>query len=60
MDDVDALVGMAISLQLLKQTPKARNALKRIAKMTYMSENAESFERAFLLLAHLYIQVCFG
>ena len=33
-----------------------RNALKRIAKMTYSHELADEFERGYLLLADIYIQ----
>jgi tetratricopeptide repeat protein 21B len=39
-----------------KEVPKARNQLKRIAKMTYNSDEAEEFERSWLLLADIYIQ----
>ena len=39
-----------------KSTTKARNALKRIAKMPYSHELAEEFERGYLLLAEIYIQ----
>jgi tetratricopeptide repeat protein 21B len=42
---------------LLKQQPKARNNLKRIAKMNATAEHADEFERAFLLLSDVYIEV---
>jgi hypothetical protein len=42
---------------LLKQPPKARNQLKRIAKMEWDSEYSEDFEKSWLLLADIYIQV---
>jgi tetratricopeptide repeat protein 21B len=55
-DNVPALVSMANALQLIKQTPKARNNLKRIAKMDNISEeDADEFERGWLLLANIYI-----
>lgn len=44
---------------LLKQTPKARNQLKRIAKMPYTTEDADDYETSWLLLADIYIQVSF-
>ena len=42
---------------LLKQPPRARNQLKRLAKMDWAMEYADEFERAWLLLADIYIQV---
>ena len=42
---------------MLKQTPKARNQLKRVQKIPYKSDEAEEFERAWLLLADIHIQV---
>ncbi|CAH3123731.1 unnamed protein product [Pocillopora meandrina] len=53
---VPALLGMATAYMYLKQTPRARNQLKRIAKMNWNSEEAEEFERSWLLLADIYIQ----
>lgn len=35
---------------------KARNALKRIAKMPYTLDMAEEFEQAYLHLARLYVE----
>ncbi|CAH3021819.1 unnamed protein product [Porites evermanni] len=55
-DCVPALLGMATAYMYLKQTPRARNQLKRIAKMNWNSEEAEEFERSWLLLADIYIQ----
>ncbi len=43
---------------LLKQTPKARNQLKRVQKITYKPEEGEEFERAWLLLTEIHVQVC--
>jgi len=54
-DYVPALLGMAIAYQMIKQTPKARNQLKRISKMQWSHEDAEYFEAAWLLLSDLYI-----
>ncbi|XP_036900451.1 tetratricopeptide repeat protein 21B [Sturnira hondurensis] len=55
-DHIPALLGMATAYMILKQTPRARNQLKRIAKMTWNPIDAEDFERSWLLLADIYIQ----
>ncbi|KND02289.1 uncharacterized protein SPPG_02764 [Spizellomyces punctatus DAOM BR117] len=55
-DYVPALLGMAVGYMLLKQPPRARNQLKRIAKMEWTSELADDFERSWILLADIYIQ----
>ncbi|KAI8911381.1 hypothetical protein DFJ77DRAFT_469797 [Powellomyces hirtus] len=55
-DYVPALLGMAIGHMLLKQPPRARNHLKRIAKMEWRSSLANEFERSWILLADIYIQ----
>jgi tetratricopeptide repeat protein 21B len=55
-ENVGAILGMAIAYQLLKQTPKARNQLKRVAKHSWNFEDAEYLERCWLLLADIYIQ----
>ena len=49
-------LGMAIGHMILKQTPRARNQLKRIAKMTWNSEDADEFEQSWLKLADIYVQ----
>lgn len=54
-DNVPCLLGMAIAYQTLKQTPRARNQLKRISKMPWTLEDADDFEQAWLLLADVYI-----
>ena len=56
-ENVGAILGMAIAHQLLKQTPRARNQLKRVAKHSWNFEDAEYLERCWLLLADIYIQV---
>jgi len=53
--NVPCLVGMATALQMMKQTPKARNHLKRVAKAPYTQDEADDFERGWLLLADIYI-----
>nr|DBA19793.1 TPA: hypothetical protein GDO54_015570 [Pyxicephalus adspersus] len=55
-DHVPALLGMATAYMILKQTPRARNQLKRIAKMNWSPAEAEEFEKSLLLLADIYIQ----
>ncbi|XP_044274364.1 tetratricopeptide repeat protein 21B [Varanus komodoensis] len=55
-DHVPALLGMATAYMILKQTPRARNQLKRISKMNWNSIDAEEFEKSWLLLADIYIQ----
>lgn len=47
---------MATAYMILKQTPRARNQLKRIAKMNWNIIDAEEFEKSWLLLADIYIQ----
>ena len=42
---------------MMKQTPKARNHLKRVAKAPYNQDEADEFERGWLLLADIYISV---
>jgi len=54
-DHVPGLLGSAIAFMILKQTPRARNQLKRIAKMSWNPIDAEEFEKAWLLLADIYI-----
>ncbi|KAK2509919.1 hypothetical protein MC885_009975 [Smutsia gigantea] len=55
-DHIPALLGMATAYMILKQTPRARNQLKRIAKMNWNAVDAEDFEKSWLLLADIYIQ----
>eukprot|EP00742_Colponemidia_sp_Colp-10_P012591 GILJ01014162.1.p1 GENE.GILJ01014162.1~~GILJ01014162.1.p1 ORF type:complete len:1286 (+),score=269.23 GILJ01014162.1:27-3860(+) len=54
--NVPALVGLAITLQMMKQTPKARNFLKRVSKANYNPAVDDDHERGWLLLADIYIQ----
>jgi len=58
-DYVPALLAMSQGLIIQKQVTKARNQLKRIAdlaKKGYNPEFMDDFERAWLLLAEIYIQ----
>uniref|UniRef100_A0A8D3AN31 Tetratricopeptide repeat domain 21B n=1 Tax=Scophthalmus maximus TaxID=52904 RepID=A0A8D3AN31_SCOMX len=54
-DNVPALLAMATAYMMLKQTPRARNQLKRIAKMNWSIVDADEFEKSWLLLADVYI-----
>lgn len=53
---VGATLGLATGYILQKQVARARNVLKRIAKATWLVEEAEYLERCWLLLADLHIQ----
>eukprot|EP01006_Ploeotia_vitrea_P056869 TRINITY_DN68132_c2_g2_i2.p1 TRINITY_DN68132_c2_g2~~TRINITY_DN68132_c2_g2_i2.p1 ORF type:complete len:1314 (+),score=179.62 TRINITY_DN68132_c2_g2_i2:92-4033(+) len=53
--NIPCMVGMATALQMMKQTPKARCHLKRVARAPYNQEEADDFERGWLLLADIYI-----
>lgn len=55
-ENVGAIMGIATAYQLLKQTPRARNQLKRVAKHSWNFEDAEHLEKCWLLLADIYIQ----
>ncbi|XP_074652535.1 tetratricopeptide repeat protein 21B-like [Tubulanus polymorphus] len=55
-DHVGALYGMATAYMVLKQVPRARNQLKRIAKVNWNMQDAEDLEKGWLLLADIYIQ----
>uniref|UniRef100_A0A8C5BGI6 Tetratricopeptide repeat domain 21B n=1 Tax=Gadus morhua TaxID=8049 RepID=A0A8C5BGI6_GADMO len=54
-DHVPALLAMATAFMILKQPPRARNQLKRIAKMSWSVLDADEFEKSWLLLADIYI-----
>lgn len=54
-ESVPALLGVATAYMMMKQTPRARNQLKRIAKMEWNPVDAEEFEKSWLLLSDIYI-----
>ena len=56
-DYVPALYTLSLAYLSQKQSPKARNYLKRVAKMEYSSKFGSDFENCYILLADLYIQV---
>lgn len=47
---------MSAGHMMQKQQPRARNQLKRIVKAPWNSDDAEDLEKAWLLLADIYIQ----
>ena len=47
---------MAQAYSLLKQVPKARTQLKRLAKAPWTLAEAEDLEKSWLLLADIYCQ----
>ncbi|XP_037703418.1 tetratricopeptide repeat protein 21A isoform X2 [Choloepus didactylus] len=55
-DCVPALLAMAQAYTLLKQIPKARTQLKRLAKAPWALTEAEDLEKSWLLLADIYCQ----
>lgn len=55
-DHVGPILGMATAYTLLKQSQRAKNQLKRVAKATWTFEDAEYLERCWLLLSDYYIQ----
>lgn len=55
-EHVGALYGMAAAYMVLKQTPRARNQLKRVSKNNWTIQDGEDLEKSWLLLADIYIQ----
>ncbi|XP_014296947.1 tetratricopeptide repeat protein 21B [Microplitis demolitor] len=55
-DHVGPALGLATAHILLKQTPRARNHLKRVSKNVWTFEDAEYLERCWILLAEIYVQ----
>nr|KAF6476736.1 tetratricopeptide repeat domain 21A [Rousettus aegyptiacus] len=55
-DSVPALLAVAQAYMLLKQVPKARTQLKRLAKAPWAMAEAEDLEKSWLLLADIYCQ----
>merc|ERR1711865_1071310 len=54
-DYLPALVCLSQAYLMLKRSPKARNHLKRVAKMQFLAEMADDFEQGWLMLADVYI-----
>ncbi|EDS36206.1 tetratricopeptide repeat domain 21B [Culex quinquefasciatus] len=55
-EHVGAVYGMASAYVILKQSQRAKNQLKRIAKNNWTFEEADYLEKSWLLLADLYMQ----
>ncbi|XP_077894231.1 tetratricopeptide repeat protein 21A isoform X3 [Ictidomys tridecemlineatus] len=55
-DNTPALLAMSQAYMLLKQIPKARTQLKRLAKVAWSLAEAEDLEKSWLLLADIYCQ----
>lgn len=55
-EHVGLILGMATAYMILKQTPRARNQLKRVSKNTWNFSDAEYLEKCWLLLADIFIQ----
>ena len=54
---VPVLLALATAFMHKRETPKARNQLKKLYKMGYRPEEAEEFERAWLMMAELQLTV---
>ena len=54
-DYLPAVLGMATGFMIEKSEHKARNLLKRVAKMEQQGGDGEDFEKANLLLAKFYV-----
>uniref|UniRef100_F7FMX1 Tetratricopeptide repeat domain 21A n=1 Tax=Monodelphis domestica TaxID=13616 RepID=F7FMX1_MONDO len=55
-ESVSALLAMAQAYMILKQVPKARTQLKRLAKAPWALADAEDLEKSWILLADIYCQ----
>ncbi|CAH8540349.1 unnamed protein product [Schistosoma bovis] len=55
-DSVAPIYGAAVCYIQLKQCQKARNQLKRLAKVSWNFQDAEELEKSWLLLVDMYIQ----
>lgn len=55
-EHVGPILGLATAHIMLKQSQRAKNQLKRVAKNVWNFEDAEYLERCWLILADIYIQ----
>lgn len=55
---VCSMLAIATGLTLLRQTAKAKNQLRAIDRMPYKWDDGDDFERAWLMLANIHMQVC--
>ncbi|NP_001085105.1 tetratricopeptide repeat protein 21B [Xenopus laevis] len=56
-DNVCAILAVAQAYMILRQTPRARNQLKRLSKVPWSLADAEDLEKSWLLLADVYIKL---
>lgn len=56
-EKVPILLAIATAQTLLNQTAKAKSQLQDINRLEYKWHSGEEFERAWLMLANIYIQV---
>ncbi|KAG0601340.1 hypothetical protein M758_11G102800 [Ceratodon purpureus] len=54
---VCTMLAIATGLTLLRQTAKAKNQLRAIDRMPYKWDDGDDFERAWLMLANIHMQV---
>lgn len=54
---VCTMLAIATGLTLLRQTAKAKNQLRAIDRMPYKWDDGDDFERAWLMLAYIHLQV---
>ncbi|XP_053324276.1 tetratricopeptide repeat protein 21A [Spea bombifrons] len=55
-EDASSILAVAQAYMILKQTPRARNQLKRLSKFNWSLAEAEDLEKSWLLLADVYIK----
>uniref|UniRef100_A0A8C8SR38 Tetratricopeptide repeat domain 21A n=1 Tax=Pelusios castaneus TaxID=367368 RepID=A0A8C8SR38_9SAUR len=53
-ESVPAILAMAEAYMILKQTPKARTQLKRLAKANWTLSDADELEKSWMLLSDVY------
>ena len=51
-----ALLALATAFMVSKQTPKARNQLKRLLRLPFDADSTDEFVQAWLLLADIYAE----
>jgi tetratricopeptide repeat protein 21B len=56
-EKISNMLAMATGLTMLKQVAKAKNQLRAIDRMPFKWDDADAFERAWLMLANIHMQV---
>jgi hypothetical protein len=54
---VSSMLAVATGLTMLRQAAKAKNQLRAIDRMPYKWDDGDDFERAWLMLANIHMQV---